>query len=163
MGSLFLTHIDGGNQDIEVKLSPQPSWTRGICVPVKIEGEDSSTKKINSVEVQALLDTSSWRTMIHESVVKHLGLSPTSTYPPEPNTHSPTYYDYLVTVSFVGSNLSSRRGSALGNGQWPFNLEDHIKNPSGENGCGLILGREIMRYWNTIWNGPTGTLIINDA
>ena len=69
---------------------------------------------------------------------------------------------YAVDLSFIGTTLAPKLNLNVGSCTLPFSLAKHQASPNDPTNFGLLIGRDVMRWWHIAWDGPMSIVIISD-
>ena len=111
-------------------------------------------------------DTGATRTSIDSRLASKLGLSPIGFTTSNTAAGPQGTPDYAIDMSFM-SNLRPFLDLRVGSCNLPFDLNEaqsssDFKKPLNPQNIGLLIGRDIMAFWNITWNGPTSTVFVSD-
>ena len=161
----FHTNLDvspslDNNQKINVTHSPDNLSGLGFNIPVMITGAayDKNNREAKNIIVTAHLDTGASITAVDEKIAETLGLRPLGTNKLLTANGLREARNYFVNISFPNTNLRSYK-IFVNDCKLPFNGNASDMNPQN---FGVLLGRDIMSFWNIIWNGPSSTVFISD-
>ena len=149
--------------------TPDALTLRGCNILVEVSTASAFVaQKMNPVSkktiaVMAHLDTGASLTTLDKRLADWLQLTSTGDSPISTANGVVLTPNYAIDISFLNTRLRSIQNLQVSSCQiGNFNLENAIKKTDDPMNFGLLIGRDIMSFWNVVWNGPTSTILISD-
>lgn len=111
--------------------------------------EDNGKSVPQPMSGKAMIDTGASVTVVDVEIMKHLGACPIGVALVGTPQGKDLQEKYPAKISFPGTGLGSvQSGSVLG-------------SPAiGEQGLAALIGRDLLKHWLIIYNGPAGNTTI---
>jgi|TergutMp193P3_1026864.scaffolds.fasta_scaffold114176_2 hypothetical protein len=145
-------------------LMPLLYW--GLNLPVTIQPASVFSKlrppkspPVAPITLLAHVDTGARASAIDVGLAEHLGLIRTGSTRIMTAGGLIDSAAFIVDLQFPGSTLSPITNLPINSCRLNFDVTGNLNNIQN---FGLLLGRDVMSFWNIVWNGPTSTVIIND-
>jgi hypothetical protein len=150
----------------DIGASPRPLLLEGFNFPVAVSTPSGLLKNPSfdkdlaaSIVVMAHLDTGASRTSIDIKLAEHLKLVSTGNSSLTTAGGVKIMPDFVVDLNFPNTDLGPFINLPVGSCNLPFDISGNLNDFKN---FALLLGRDILSYWNVVWNGPTSTVFIND-
>jgi len=151
---------------IGINSSPFPLLLMGLNLPVVIstaslylENPNFNKALASSITILAHLDTGATKTSIDIGLAKHLNLTPTGSLQSTTAAGLITMPTFAIDLQFPNTSLKSFINLSIGSCNLNFDITGNLNEPKN---FAILIGRDILSYWNIVWNGPTSTVLIND-
>lgn len=144
---------------VDVKTTPVPLMLTGLNLPVIVSTAtayqvSSVPQPIKTAQIFAHFDTGASITSIDIELAKHLNLIPVGQTPSNTAAGLRMATNFVIDLGFPGSGLRSFKNLPISS--------CHLGGLSVPLKFSMLIGRDVMMYWNIIWDGPTSSVIISD-
>ena len=146
---------------------PENLKSRGLNLKVKVSTSSArvtqASRPRKSIEVWALFDTGASHTYLSEKIANFLDLNVLGGSKVSTAYNQMDSKKYAVDFLFFNSALKPFENYEV----WSFlphkyEIKTSLNSPEDYKNYGVLIGRDIMSFWNICWDGPTSTVIISD-
>jgi hypothetical protein len=152
---------------LQPKVTPWSLAEPGFVMPIIVQTPSllcspPFSNPLRTVLVMALLDTGATRTCISDVIAQMLELKVTGYSPIQTAGGTKNFPDYMVDVLFPNHSLKGFEDWMVGSCNLPYTENPSSGHVMAKTNFGVLIGRDMMRQWNIVWNGPTSSVFISD-